>query len=81
MGAVANRRLEHLGTTDRAIISARRILLKAIRTVEDGGDPPGLGEGVLRLTAGEKVIPQGASWFDEMKGFLFMLEEPTELTV
>ena len=35
-----------------------------------------LAKACLRLTAGEKVIPQGASWFDEMKGFLFMLEEP-----
>jgi len=81
MGAMANRSLEHLGTTDRAIIAARRILLRAIRTVEDGGDPPGLGEGVLRLTAGEKIIAKDANWFDEMKGFLFMLEEPTELPV
>jgi phenylpropionate dioxygenase-like ring-hydroxylating dioxygenase large terminal subunit len=78
MGVIADRSLEHLGTTDQAIIATRRILLQAVKTVEDGGDPPGLDEMVNFLRAGESVLPHGASWFDEMRGFLFLMEQPAE---
>jgi phthalate 4,5-dioxygenase oxygenase subunit len=81
MGAIADRTLERLGTTDRAIITARRLLLKAVKTVEDGGDPPGIAPSYYRLRAGERVIPKGANWFEEMKGWLFSLEEPAEQPV
>ncbi len=81
MGAIADRTLERLGTTDRAIITARRLLLKAVKTVEDGGDPPGIAPSYYRLRAGEKIIPKGANWFEEMKGWLFSLEEPAEQAV
>jgi hypothetical protein len=60
---------------------ARNLLLQAVRTVEDGGEPPGIQEAANYLRAGESVIPQGASWLDEMRPFLFMLEEPSELIV
>jgi phthalate 4,5-dioxygenase len=81
MGAIADRTLERLGTTDRAIITARRLLLKAVKTVEDGGDPPGVAPSYYRLRAGERIVPKGANWFEEMKGWLFSLEEPAEQAV
>lgn len=40
-GAIADRTREHLGTTDKAIMSHRRMLLAAMATVEQGGLPPG----------------------------------------
>jgi nitrite reductase/ring-hydroxylating ferredoxin subunit len=40
MGAIQDRTREHLGTSDRAIIAARRMLFQAIADVEDGRDPP-----------------------------------------
>ena len=60
---------------------ARRLLLRAVKTVEDGGDPPGVAPSYYRLRAGEKIIPKGANWFEEMKGWLFSLEEPAEQAV
>jgi hypothetical protein len=78
MGAIADRTLERLGTTDRAIITSRRLLLKAVKTVEDGGDPPGVAPSYYGLRAGERVIDKSANWFDEMKGWLFSLEELAE---
>jgi phenylpropionate dioxygenase-like ring-hydroxylating dioxygenase large terminal subunit len=75
MGPVADRTLERLGTTDRAIINARRSLLKAIRTVQDGGDPPGTQSSYYSIRAYEAVLPKGVHWFDAMKTKLFMLEE------
>jgi 5,5'-dehydrodivanillate O-demethylase len=38
-GAIADRRLEHLGATDRGIILYRRILERELAKVEAGGDP------------------------------------------
>ncbi len=41
MGRIVDRSKEHLGSTDRAIVTMRRALLEAIRTVEAGGHPRG----------------------------------------
>ena len=40
MGAVQDRSAEHLGTTDKAIIANRRMLLRAIEDVDGGDRPP-----------------------------------------
>jgi phthalate 4,5-dioxygenase len=42
MGPIADRSEEHLGSTDRAIVMMRRLLLEATRTVEAGGKPRGV---------------------------------------
>ena len=39
MGAIADRTKEHLGTSDTAIIAARRILLKMARDLQEGTEP------------------------------------------
>ncbi len=39
-GPVQDRTEEHLGTTDKAIIAARHLILKAIQEVEAGREPP-----------------------------------------
>jgi hypothetical protein len=38
-GAVANRKSEHLGTTDRGVVLFRRMLAKAIRDTQEGIQP------------------------------------------
>ena len=62
MGAVCDRTREHLGTTDRAIIMTRKIMLEASRVVEAGGDPPGLGTDIYELRAIEKILPSDVDW-------------------
>ncbi len=42
MGPVVDRSKEHLGPADKAIIQARRLLLGAIKTVQQGGTPRGV---------------------------------------
>jgi phthalate 4,5-dioxygenase oxygenase subunit len=37
MGAIQDRTREHLGTSDKIIMANRRMLLKAIETVQTGG--------------------------------------------
>jgi phenylpropionate dioxygenase-like ring-hydroxylating dioxygenase large terminal subunit len=78
MGAIADRTLERLGTTDRAIINARRTLLKAVKTVQDGGEPPGVAPTYYKLRSVETVLPKGVNWFEAMKGWLFGLEQPQQ---
>lgn len=42
MGTVVDRSLEHLGTSDRAIVAMRRLMLEAVEVVENNGSPRGL---------------------------------------
>ena len=42
MGAVMDRTSEHLGTSDKAIIRMRRMLIDAARNLEKGIEPPGI---------------------------------------
>jgi len=45
LGAIQDRTREHLGTTDKAIIAYRRMLMGAIENVAQGGDAPKTGDG------------------------------------
>jgi len=47
MGAIQDRTREHLGTSDKVIMANRRILLKAIETVQAGGLPPGFAQAAV----------------------------------
>lgn len=42
-GAIAKHSEEHLATTDRGIVMLRRFLQKQLETVQQGGDPAGVG--------------------------------------
>jgi phthalate 4,5-dioxygenase oxygenase subunit len=67
MGAIVDRSDEHLGTSDRAIITARKMLLEAIRVVEDGGVPAGVRDTYRNVRAVEKVLPKGSDWFEGLR--------------
>ena len=67
MGAIVDRTEEHLGSTDKAIVAARLLLLQAAKAVEREVDPPGLGSSYYRLRAIEKVLPHDAQWRAAMK--------------
>ncbi len=59
MGPIADRRIEHLGTSDTAIIVARRRLLQAARDLQQGIEPlaPAHGDW-YRVRALDVVAPQ-----------------------
>jgi phenylpropionate dioxygenase-like ring-hydroxylating dioxygenase large terminal subunit len=71
MGTIADRSLERLGTTDRAIIMARQQLLQAVKTVAAGGDPLAMGESFYRLRAVERILQSPEHWFDDLKPLLY----------
>jgi hypothetical protein len=66
MGRVADRTREHLGSTDRAIILLRRILLDAITTVQQSGTPPGVDPAThANIRATDVILPKDARWQEE----------------
>jgi phenylpropionate dioxygenase-like ring-hydroxylating dioxygenase large terminal subunit len=67
MGAIVDRTDEHLGTSDRAIIAARKMLLEAVRVNEDGGTPKGVRDTYRNIRAVEKVLPKGTDWFEALR--------------
>ncbi len=59
MGAIVDRSLEHLGSTDRAIIQMRKLQLEAIRIVEQGGRPKGADTAsYARVRAVDLIVPK-----------------------
>ena len=66
MGPLVARNLEHLGQTDRAIIMTRKLLLRAVQTVQDGGTPPGAGTSYYNLRAIEDVLPSDVRGLDAL---------------
>ena len=76
MGPVVDRSKEHLGPADRAIIVARRLLLQAIKTVSEGGNPPGTDTSYYQARAIERILPQGVAWRDALLPEMYAIPEP-----
>ena len=74
MGPIVDRTREHLGTIDKAIVAARLQLLRALRTVESGGDPPGTSASYYFIRAIEKVLPCDVRWQEALKDELYPSE-------
>ena len=71
MGPVVDRSREHLGTTDKAIIELRRLLLDSITDVKKGMPPRGVDPRAYRnIRAGDIVAPAGSDWRDTAKAML-----------
>ncbi|HWP58590.1 MAG TPA: Rieske 2Fe-2S domain-containing protein [Candidatus Acidoferrales bacterium] len=63
MGPIVDRSREHLGSTDKAIIMCRRVLLDAIRDVQNGKDPAGADPGTYRkIRPADIMLPKEARW-------------------
>jgi len=63
MGPIVDRSMEHLVSSDRAIVTMRRLLLEAVATVERGEDPPGLDPAMTRRLRGyDGTVPAERDW-------------------
>jgi phenylpropionate dioxygenase-like ring-hydroxylating dioxygenase large terminal subunit len=71
MGPIVDRSEEHLGSTDKAVVAARLILLRAVRAVQAGGDPPGVGSSYYWVRPVERVLPRGVRWQDALNDEVF----------
>jgi phthalate 4,5-dioxygenase oxygenase subunit len=71
MGPIVDRSKEHLGTTDRAIIVARLLLLQATRDVERGIMPLGSDPATsCSVRPADHRIPLDEDWHETLKGEL-----------
>jgi phenylpropionate dioxygenase-like ring-hydroxylating dioxygenase large terminal subunit len=67
MGKICDRTLEHLGTSDRAIITARQLLFEALDDAARGGVPKGADPTSYReLRPVDLMIPAGVRWQDHL---------------
>jgi hypothetical protein len=63
MGPICDRSKEFLGTSDKAIVAMRRLLLDAIAQNEKGGTIRGLHPDTYRkVRAYDRVVPTGQDW-------------------
>jgi phthalate 4,5-dioxygenase len=65
MGAIYDRTQEHLGTTDKAVIRTRNILIKAAKTLAEGAEPPALAKpehDFRKIRSAEKILDNGEDW-------------------
>lgn len=63
MGPIVDRSKEYLGSTDRAIVNLRRLLLDATRAVERGETPRGADPATHRnLRPYDGLVPPGQNW-------------------
>ncbi len=69
MGPIVDRTRENLGTTDKAVIATRRILLRVLKELERGIDPPGVDTSYYDLRAIERFVPGDTNWRDMLKDF------------
>jgi hypothetical protein len=66
MGAIVDRSREHLGTTDKAVVASRLLLLKAIASVQAGADPPGVDDSYHGIRAIEHLLRPDVAWRDAL---------------
>jgi len=71
MGPIVDRTQEHLGSSDKAVIAARRLLIQATTKVKEGDGLPGIGPTYYRIRAIDKILASEAQWFDELKGEIY----------
>ncbi len=63
MGPIVDRSREYLGSSDRAIITMRKLLMDAIGKVERGEDPPALDPEICgKIRPYEDILPNGTDW-------------------
>ncbi len=59
-----------LGTTDKSVIVTRRILLRVLKELEQGIDPPGVGTSYYDLRAIERFVDSDTTWREILNAFI-----------
>ena len=71
MGPIVDRSREHLGSSDKAIIAARRLLLDTLKSIEEGLPPAGSDPTECRsVRPAEAIIKGSERWQDAMADLL-----------
>ncbi len=68
MGSIVDRSKEFLGTSDKAIVAMRRLMLEAVRDVEAGRDPRGVDAQASRdIRPYDNIIAGDADWLEAFR--------------
>jgi hypothetical protein len=70
MGPIVDRTRENLGTTDKAVIATRRILLRVLKDLGQGINPPGVDTSYYDLRAIESIVGGDTTWRGMLKDFV-----------
>jgi hypothetical protein len=64
MGPIYDRTKEHLGTSDKAVIRMRQLLIQAAKDLANGIDPPALDPALpyASIRSAERIIAPGDDW-------------------
>jgi len=73
-GAIVDRSLEHLGTSDTAIIKMRRLLIDAAKKLENGEEPAPAQNGSLYRVRSHSVVIDGQDDFDDRPDILAAMQ-------
>ena len=76
MGPIVDRNKEMLSQTDKAVVVARRLLLEAVKTVDDWGSPSGADALYYDIRAIEPVLPSDTQWLDALKDQMYPTSGP-----
>jgi phenylpropionate dioxygenase-like ring-hydroxylating dioxygenase large terminal subunit len=69
-GEIQDRTREHLAASDAGLVAARRMMLRAIKDVQEGRDPPHIirqpeqQERLLEINVTSEQLPVGSTWED-----------------
>jgi phenylpropionate dioxygenase-like ring-hydroxylating dioxygenase large terminal subunit len=66
MGGIVDRSKEHLGPADRAVIAARKLLVDAVRDVQQGSQPLGVAPTYYSIRATERIFDAGIPWRERL---------------
>ena len=62
MGPIVDRSREFLGPADMCIVTARKMLIEAVRMVQDGAAPLGTSDSYYTVRAVQDLIPSTVDW-------------------
>jgi phthalate 4,5-dioxygenase oxygenase subunit len=74
MGPIQDRTKEHLASSDRIIVMARRLLQNHALSLEDGGTPPGVLPDTHRVRSAAAIIPNDVPVLPAFEGSLAVVE-------
>jgi nitrite reductase/ring-hydroxylating ferredoxin subunit len=81
MGPIQDRTKEHLCSTDKGIVMARRMLLTSAETVRQGGNPPGLDPAAQRVRSVSIELPRADDFRQGAQHGLFAPPDTDPVTV
>lgn len=78
MGPILDRTIEHLGTTDAAIIQMRTRVLNAVKALRDHGTTPPCVDDpeAYAVRSASAILPKDQNWFDANRELLRVSDQP-----